>query len=146
MAAEEECGRSRRLLEDALRPLLAVLDATVDEVDKLTIDPEGPRVIVEATPGWARRVTLDASPDGVELVAAIEVGRGMDPVEVENLVADAVEDADWAAGIEEYDVAYSPETGEAVVTLAARLPSHLPRGRQLARTVREALAPGEEEE
>ncbi|KSW12435.1 hypothetical protein CF15_06835 [Pyrodictium occultum] len=136
-----EGGKLARLLEKALKPIVEALGIDINDVENLEIDPYGPRVVLEARPrrGRTRSVFLDASPDGVELVASLEAPRGLDPRELEERLAELLEESPETQGVEEYDVDYDPEAGEARITLHARLVAELPGVGELERLLEEAL-------
>ena len=124
-------------LAKALQPILTMYEADVDQVEELSLDFEGPRITVKLKPGWARSLYVDSSPDGVELVAALEAPRGLDQAEAEAVLESLIEEAEWYNSIEEYDIAYDPDRGEAVLTLYARLLQHLPGARELRRLAKQ---------
>jgi len=119
------------LLRKALQPILERYQASLDHVEDLEIDYEGPRITVKLKPTWANTLYIDASPDGVELVAALPAPKDLDEAEAEATAEDIIEDQDWTATIEEYDTAYNPETGELILTIEARLLQHLPTAQDL---------------
>ncbi len=122
---------------EALRRLLEPLGLSPEDLAGLDIDPYGPRVIAVLEPRWAVQVVLDASPDGAELEATLEAPKGLDQAEAEAALEETV--LEEARAVDEYDVAYDPEQGEAVITLHAAHPARLPRIDRLAEKAAEKL-------
>jgi hypothetical protein len=133
--------RGLRLLEKALKPIVEVLGARVEDVADLEIDAYGPRVIVQVKPQdpLVESVFIDASPDGVEAVYTLRLQRGMNRGEVEDRVAAGIEESDSMQAVQEYDVAYEPESGELTITLHVKLLPELPSLKDVRRIIEESL-------
>jgi len=132
---ERLCGR----LHGVLEKLLKGTGVEPGDVVGLDVDPYGPRVVVAAEPGWARRVVLDMSPDGVEAALLLEAPQGLPGGDAEEAILEAVESLPGIGVLDEYEAAYDPEAGEAVVELHARRLTHLPSLREVAERARRAL-------
>lgn len=133
--AGEACSK----LTQALRQLLDPLGLSPEHIRSASIDPHGPRIILDLEPPWANGVSIDASPDGVEAVVAIPAPRGLDPEEAEEAALQALEEA-GITGVDEYDAAYDPQEGELVIEIHASLITHIPRLPELAEKAAKALA------
>jgi len=122
---------------EALRRLLAPLGLRPEDLARLDIDPYGPRVIAVLEPEWALQVVLDASPDGAELEATLRAPKGLDQAEAEAALEETV--LEEAQAVDEYDAAYDPDEGEAIITLHAANPARLPRIDRLAEKASRSL-------
>ncbi len=122
---------------EALRRLLDPLGLDPGTLTRLEIDPYGPRIIIALEPPWAIQVVLDASPDGAELEATLEAPKHLDQADAEAALEETV--LEEAQAVDEYDVAYDPEQGEAIITLHAAHPARLPRIDKLAEKAAEKL-------
>ncbi len=132
--------RLARLMERFLSPLAEKLGFDVGSVEEVSFDPEGPRVGVRCgpTPDY-ESLTVDVSPDGVEMVASFPAPKGLSVEDVDAALGVRIEEGEEFEQIEEYDVAYDPEEGEVVVTLHARTVNALPSVQTLRRVVEEVL-------
>ncbi len=128
-----------RLMERFLKPLVDRLGFSVESVESVEVDPEGPRIIVRAEGGEGfESLYLDLSPDGVELTVTLPAPKSLEGLE--EALADRIESDEELASIEEYDVGYDPEEGEVVVTLHARTINALPSIEKLRALLDEAIA------
>ncbi len=126
-------------LRDTLARLLRGTGLSPSDVKRIDLDPYGPRIIIEAEPQWAARISLDASPDGVEATLALAAPRGLDPLEAEEAILEAIEEAPGTDTLDEYDAGYDPEEGEIVAELRAARLTHLPSLRELAARITDAV-------
>ena len=141
MDSEEARERLLRILEKAIRPLVEPLGASIYSVESLEIDPYGPRIVIQLSPGeGVETVFVDASPDGVEAVYTIRVEKGLDKHRFEEELASLIEESEELQSVEEYDLAYDPEAGEVTITLRARMIPELPSIKEITRRVTEAAA------
>ena len=121
------------LLEKALARLLEHYNTPIDGVVGLEVDFDGPRVIVQLEPGWAKSLYVDASPDGVEATITLALPEGLDPGTVEAAAEEMIENDQAFKSVAEYDVAYDPETGELNITLQTDTLNAQPTGQALNR-------------
>ncbi len=128
------------LMRGFLGPLAERLGFSIESVEDVSVDPEGPRITVRCGPGPGyEALYLDLSPDGVELTVTMPAPKGLDPEDVDARLGLRIEEGEEFEGVEEYDVAYDPEEGEVVVTLHARTINGLPRVETIRRVVEETL-------
>ncbi|WP_048192019.1 hypothetical protein [Pyrolobus fumarii] len=136
----ERIERLAKLMERFLSPLSQKLGFSIDTIESVEVDPEGPRIVVQAGGGEDyERLYVDISPDGVELTVTIPAPKGLDPDEVDAILGLRIEEGEEFEGIEEYDVAYDPEEGELTVTLHARTVNGLPNVQTIRRVAGEVL-------
>ncbi len=140
LAEDEHLIRLAKLVEKALRPIIEPLGAKITTVEDIEIDPYGPRIVIQLSPGSGiESVFIDASPDGVEAVYTIRVDKGLDKRVVEEEIAASIESSKEFQGVDEYDVAYDAEEGEITITLKARIIAELPSIDEVRRKVNEAI-------
>ncbi len=140
MAEDEHLVRLAKLVEKTLRPIIEPLGAKITMVENIEIDPYGPRIVIQLSPGpGVESVFVDASPDGVEAVYTIRVDKGLDKRAVEDEVSSTIESSEEFQGVDEYDVAYDAEEGEITITLKARMIAELPSIDEVRRKVNEAI-------
>ena len=129
-----------RLMEGFLKPLVERLGFSIESVEEVKVDPEGPRIMVRCGPGPGyESLYLDISPDGVELTVTMPAPKGLDPEDVDARLGLRIEEGEEFEQVEEYDVAYDREEGEVTVTLHARTVNALPRVDTIRRVVEEVL-------
>ena len=132
--------RLARLMEGFLKPLVEKLGFSIESVEEVRVDPEGPRITVRCGPGPGyESLYLDISPDGVELTVTMPAPKGLDPEDVDARLGLRVEEGEEFEQVEEYDIAYDQEEGEVTVTLHARTVNALPRVDTIRRVVEEVL-------
>ena len=140
MTEGEHLARLAKLVEKALRPIIEPLGAKTTMVEDIEIDPYGPRIVIQLSPGsGVESVFVDASPDGVEAVYTIRVEKGLDIRAVEEEIAATIESSEEFQGVDEYDVAYDAEEGEITITLRAKIIAELPSIDEVRRRVNEAI-------
>ena len=140
MAEDEHLVRVAKLVEKALRPIIEPLGAKTTMVEDIEIDPYGPRIVLQLSPGSGiESVFIDASPDGVEAVYTMQVDKGLDKRAVEEEIAATIESSEEFQGVNEYDVAYDAEEGGVTITLKARMIAELPSIDEVRRKVNEAI-------
>ena len=140
MTEGEHLARLAKLVEKALRPIIEPLGAKTTMVEDIEIDPYGPRIVIQLSPGpGVESVFVDASPDGVEAVYTIRVEKGLDIRAVEEEIATTIESSEEFQGVDEYDVAYDAEEGEITITLRAKIIAELPSIDEVRRRVNEAI-------
>jgi hypothetical protein len=130
-----------KLLENALKPIIEPLGASIDSVESFEIDPYGPRIVLQLSPGnGVVSIFIDASPDGVEAVYTLRVDKGLDKQSFEEELSTLIEESEEFRGVEEYDVTYTPEEGEVTITLRARMIAELPGISEVRKAVESAAA------
>ncbi|BEP18329.1 hypothetical protein PYJP_16810 [Pyrofollis japonicus] len=130
-----------KLLENALKPIIEPLGASIDSVESFEIDPYGPRIVVQLSPGnGVVSIFIDASPDGVEAVYSLRVDKGLDKQGFEEELSTLIEESEEFRGVEEYDVTYASEEGEVTITLRARMIAELPSISEVRKAVESASA------
>ncbi len=131
--------RLAKLMERFLKPLADRIGFTIESVESVEVDPEGPRIILRASSGEGyESLYLDISPDGVELTVSFPAPKGLEGLE--DVLAEGIEGDEELSSIEEYDVSYDPEEGEVIVTLHARTVNALPGLEKLRALVDNAVA------
>ncbi len=140
LAEDEHLIRLAKLVEKALRPIIEPLGAKITTVEDIEIDPYGPRIVIQLSPGSGiESVFIDASPDGVEAVYTIRVDKGLDKRVVEEEIAASIESSEEFQGVDEYDVTYDAGEGEITITLKVRMIAELPSIDEVRRKVNEAI-------
>ncbi len=128
------------LMRRFLSPFVEKLGVDVDTVEDVSVDLEGPRIVVRCGAGSDyESLYIDVSPDGVELVVSIPAPKGLGVEDVDAAVGLRIEEGEEFENVEEYDVSYDPEEGVVTVTLHARTVNALPHVQTIRRVVEEAV-------
>ena len=124
----------------AIKGVADRLGLDLTRLENMEIDTEGPRVILRLSGWWrVRELYLDMSPDGTELVVTVESKKGLRREGYEDAVATVIEESEQFQGVEEYDVAYSPDEGTVTVTLRSKLLAELPSVKEIVEAVDKAI-------
>ncbi len=121
-------GKCCNLVENMLDDILEKYGLQVSDIEKLTLDSYGPRIMLYAKPTWCNSLYLDMSPDGVELnvTFALELCNSIPTDKIEEVIDEFIETNEIFKLIEEYDVICDSSANEITLTFHTRLLNHQP--------------------